>query len=253
MLRLTRATHSLLCLAEDALVIPEGWWHQVDTDAFTIAINYWFDGLQKQLARVPAVVAPYCARVLMQELLKRECARYLASLCAQAVDQKRSSADQTTQLQQSSAEGHDNDVDNAVQSVVVALSQRDREQALFGVAGIGSDDAFRAVQQRLATEYPLSWCELLTSASDDLVALLTDCWERESDVTSNANGAGSAATPDDTSPEQEKQMQFMETLFNALPDSGEHIRLQLMAKKSVFASKICARVMLDTFGVRMQL
>ncbi|KAF1788618.1 hypothetical protein GQ600_54 [Phytophthora cactorum] len=29
------------CVDLDAPVIPEGWWHQVDSDEFTIAVNYW--------------------------------------------------------------------------------------------------------------------------------------------------------------------------------------------------------------------
>ncbi|TYZ61268.1 hypothetical protein PybrP1_009569 [[Pythium] brassicae (nom. inval.)] len=58
--------------AGDALFIPEGWWHQVDSDASTIAVNFWFDGLQKHLAtQVPKAMAPYCLRVLLQDEVKR--------------------------------------------------------------------------------------------------------------------------------------------------------------------------------------
>jgi hypothetical protein len=27
----------------DALYIPEGWWHQVDSDAHTAAVNFWWE------------------------------------------------------------------------------------------------------------------------------------------------------------------------------------------------------------------
>lgn len=32
--------------AGDALFIPEGWWHLVDSVPFTIAINYWYTSFQ---------------------------------------------------------------------------------------------------------------------------------------------------------------------------------------------------------------
>ena len=31
-------------LLTDALYIPEGWWHQVNSKAGTVALNYWFEG-----------------------------------------------------------------------------------------------------------------------------------------------------------------------------------------------------------------
>ena len=40
--------------AGDALFIPEGWWHQVTSDACSMALNYWFQsGIQEMLLLPP--------------------------------------------------------------------------------------------------------------------------------------------------------------------------------------------------------
>ena len=48
--------------AGDALFIPEGWWHEVRSDAGTVALNFWFAGpVATLLADCPQVL-PYVLR-----------------------------------------------------------------------------------------------------------------------------------------------------------------------------------------------
>lgn len=74
--------HSLLVSlqAGDALFIPEGWWHQVDSDHTTIAVNFWWQstftkGLQQQ-----AHMQQYYLRRLMDGLLDTERSNALSSV-----------------------------------------------------------------------------------------------------------------------------------------------------------------------------
>ena len=51
-----------LCQAGDALLIPEGWWHQVDSDPATLAVNFWW----ASQPAAPALPAPYVLRRTLQ-------------------------------------------------------------------------------------------------------------------------------------------------------------------------------------------
>ncbi|ETW00878.1 hypothetical protein, variant 1 [Aphanomyces invadans] len=55
--------------ANTALYIPEGWWHQVHSASFTVAVNYWFDGMRSRLLAQPTMV-PYYARVVVEDLVR---------------------------------------------------------------------------------------------------------------------------------------------------------------------------------------
>ena len=51
-----------------ALFIPEGWWHQVDSQEFTIAVNYWFSSpLQPYLN--DSSILPYVVRQSINRLV----------------------------------------------------------------------------------------------------------------------------------------------------------------------------------------
>lgn len=52
--------------AGDSLYIPEGWWHQVHSDARTIAINYWWDGLHLSITQHTPHAVPYLFRTFAQ-------------------------------------------------------------------------------------------------------------------------------------------------------------------------------------------
>lgn len=54
----------------DALYIPEGWWHQVDSEPGTMAINYWFRGLGHALTSGPEEMKVYYLRCLGHSMLQ---------------------------------------------------------------------------------------------------------------------------------------------------------------------------------------
>lgn len=207
--------------AGDALFIPEGWWHQVDSDAFTIAVNFWFDGLQKQLTQEPTMT-PYYASVLLQDLLKRESERYLEELRTSAM----ANGQQQKEPQTTAAD--------LVLRVLHAPRQEEKEKIL--IASEQNPREFEQMQRILAVLHASDWCLLLENASDDFVVLLTTSWERE------------AVQEVDKISEQSDEP-LTSVVFNAFPDGGDQIRSELLAKKETFEKKLCARVVQDTFGL----
>lgn len=217
----------------DALFIPEGWWHQVDSDASTMAVNFWFDGLQKQLtAHVPKAMTPYCLRVLLQDEVKRGSEQYLDRLRKRALDAEQSKL--------SSSQHLDNSV--LVQRFHQATEQQAREQVLIAASALG-DIVLESVEFTLAALAPSEWRAVLENASEDLAALLTeswDDWDRPRTVARDGD-EGTVSTE-----------QFLETLFSAFSDdASEQIRASLLDKQSAFEAKICAQVVADTLGLRV--
>jgi hypothetical protein len=50
--------------AGDVLFIPEGYWHQVDSSADTIAVNFWFESEVSRRLLDPALSDFYLTRLL---------------------------------------------------------------------------------------------------------------------------------------------------------------------------------------------
>lgn len=146
--------------AGDALFIPEGWWHQVDSDEFTIAINYWWSGEREQLVADPRMT-PYYARVLVEELIKQQCETRLSKLRASST------------TAQSTEQGEN---PSTIATFFAASGQSNREKELLSL----SDASFVDTQRRIATTDPIAWRELLKNASVDCVAVLTQSWEDNS-------------------------------------------------------------------------
>lgn len=207
---LVSLAHAFATVFTDALFIPEGWWHQVDSDTFTIAVNFWFDGSRKRLIEDPNMSA-YYARVLVADMVKQESARYLRSL----------------RTAHSSTRGSRHSLQDTVEMVVNALEQAEREQILLAL-----DDAeLMAVQKQLACDHSAVWRSLLVQASLEFVAILTDHWDQwlgDNEDTSNTDS--------------------LAAVFAALGDEEERIRLILLLKKDDFQRKMGARVLADTFG-----
>ncbi|KAE9347235.1 hypothetical protein PR003_g7033 [Phytophthora rubi] len=151
------STHRFEVTAGDAIVIPEGWWHQVESDAFTIAVNYWWDGEREKLVADKRMV-PYYARIMMEELVKQQCDSQLFALC---------SSSKTVDISYPIDEG------SAIEAIIAEETQFAREQVLLSLDNI----VFMKTQRLLATNHTAVWRELLSNASVELVAVLTKCWE----------------------------------------------------------------------------
>uniref|UniRef100_H3GJ11 JmjC domain-containing protein n=1 Tax=Phytophthora ramorum TaxID=164328 RepID=H3GJ11_PHYRM len=145
--------------AGDAVLIPEGWWHQVDSDEFTVAVNYWWNGVRDQLVEDPRM-APYYGRVMLEELVKQQCESRLSAV--------RSSAAAGTQ-------STFQDERRVVAAIVAANSQETRERIFLSLDAT----TFVKTQRLLATDHAPCWRELLANASVDLVMVLADCWESD--------------------------------------------------------------------------
>ena len=62
--------------AGDALLIPEGWWHQVDSQAGTLAVNFWWSPQPGK----PPLPAPYLLRRTLQAMTEARMAAELGLL-----------------------------------------------------------------------------------------------------------------------------------------------------------------------------
>ncbi|CAH0477263.1 unnamed protein product [Peronospora belbahrii] len=144
-------------VAGDALVIPEGWWHMVDSDKFTIAINYWWNGVREQLVADKRMV-PYYARVMLEELVKQQCeARLLAFRSSSRVG----------------IVANFEDADQVAAAYLASKDQGYREQVLLSL----ERNIFVKTQRFLAVNNVIEWRKLLVNASVDLAAALVECWE----------------------------------------------------------------------------
>ena len=73
--------HGITCLllqAGDALFIPEGWWHQVDSQETTIAVNFWWQSAFRKGLQGQAHMQQYYLRSLLDAVLDTERCRALA-------------------------------------------------------------------------------------------------------------------------------------------------------------------------------
>lgn len=180
-------------------MIPEGWWHQVDSDEFTLAINYWWDGVREQLV-ADKRMTPYYARVMLEELIKQQCESRLEELHASAVSHIGCTL---------------TDANSAMAAFLAANDQTKREQVLMSLR----NDLFIQTQTHMATSHTKDWRELLSNASVDFVAILTQCWESD------------GLAPD-----------FLNAVFRALGNDEESIKDALVAKQAHFRH-LCATQM----------
>lgn len=71
--------------ASDALFLPEGWWHQVDSAGVTIAVNFWWRSLFDRLLGGP--MDAYLLRRATQSLTDARKAELLRQLSPQPPEQ----------------------------------------------------------------------------------------------------------------------------------------------------------------------
>ena len=74
-------TSWLLCCGQagDALFIPEGWWHQIDSDGLTVAVSHWWAGPAAAATANPDM-APYHLRRLLRAEIERRTSQLLRSI-----------------------------------------------------------------------------------------------------------------------------------------------------------------------------
>ncbi|GLD91662.1 hypothetical protein PINS_up000195 [Pythium insidiosum] len=140
--------------AGDALYIPEGWWHHVDSDPFTIAVNFWYEGLRDTITR-DSRMTTYYARVAMQALLTEQISTTVRALHVSA----RSSRLATSQV--------------TCTDIAAEVTQASRELAMLAIEG----REFLAIQSSMATQLPQVWRSMLMHASIDFAGALAHCWE----------------------------------------------------------------------------
>ncbi|KAF0690655.1 Aste57867_17961 [Aphanomyces stellatus] len=210
-------------LAHQALYIPEGWWHQVRSDAFTVAVNYWFDGMRPTLLRDPLVV-PYYARVLLEDMMRLQRETCLANhvdTARQRVLAKRPSTllESTEALEGwlVSVQGTAAHDDDAIQDVLLAAPS-----AIVYQLGLV-----------MAKSHPRLWQTLLEYASEVVVERWTELWDDHKGVCE----ATEVATASD----------YFGQIFATCNDPSQ-LQQTFLAKKDAFAAKCARDVMRLMFG-----
>lgn len=194
----------------DALFIPEGWWHQVDSDPYTIAANYWWEGTRVQLTKDPGMTA-YYARVMMEELIEQQTDTFIEDL--------RSASQASPQCASLPLDA----IDEIVRIFCDTHNREEREKMVLSLEPLTTLGAFQTV---LAKEHQAEWRALLRDSSMELAAILAACWDQ---------------TVDDA--------EFQSTIFSALGGEEESIKLSLVAKREQFQRKMCATVCQSVLGI----
>ena len=79
--------------AGDAAYWPEGWWHRVRSDAWTLAVNVWWPGVRPQLVALPAPRAAFALRTLAHRVVELRLAAIVADAAAYVVDDESTRAE----------------------------------------------------------------------------------------------------------------------------------------------------------------
>lgn len=75
-----RRSYKLVVKKGQSLFIPEGWWHKVDSDENTVAVSFWWNGIdQGNLAH--SGLDMYVARHSLRRLTLNFAARRVSKIC----------------------------------------------------------------------------------------------------------------------------------------------------------------------------
>ncbi|EQC38431.1 hypothetical protein SDRG_04140 [Saprolegnia diclina VS20] len=203
----------------NALFIPEGWWHQVSSDPFTIAVNYWFDGLRPALVQHPHM-QPYYARVLMEDMLTH--ARKHA-LQVYLVHQ-RATLGMSLPFPDTSPTGMAAHVAAHATTTPALLS-------------LVPPSEIHCVCVALSTSFAQAWKLLLQKdARIEVLELLTEAWDDHDTIVDTTQLASPGA--------------YFEAIYAPFsPDEQEALQTHLLAAKEAFALRICHDILRSTFGL----
>jgi Cupin-like domain len=152
-----------------ALYIPEGWWHQVQSTAGTVAVNVWYKGTRAALLEQPCSSSSgsstgdssssgdsrqYHLRCIVQSLLQE---RKAAAAAARRLNAEASAAATT-----------------ASSSVVdvMALSSADRTQWLRSA----TFEQMRTALPAANAAHPAEWCSVLRNLDPETADAVTTVW-----------------------------------------------------------------------------
>lgn len=152
--------------SETCLFIPEGWWHQVDSDDETIAANIWFEGYRPRLLSQPHVL-PYYARLLFLEMTHRRIGEEILALQSSA----RSSRDVKEIVSK----------DTTTQQRVDMLSDTTDEIA-FRFIRASSTESLMDTLILLSSRRPDVWAHLLRRMDSSTATILTSAFDRYTDL-----------------------------------------------------------------------
>ncbi|KAF0737421.1 hypothetical protein Ae201684P_006350 [Aphanomyces euteiches] len=211
------AFYDLLSIVE-ALYIPEGWWHQVRSEAFTIAVNYWFNGMRAQLLG-DGDMQPYYARVLLEDLIRTTRQTKMATYAAKC----------RLDLQQICPLNHLQDVES-----VVAWLESCEETMSTAILVTLEHPLLYKVSLELSERHRERWSRILDNASVHLVEHLTELWEDHDAIVRALDGLTSA--------------EYFDKIFGCSNDA-EQLQKSFLQKKDAFAAECGREVMKSMFGL----
>ncbi|KDO27298.1 hypothetical protein SPRG_07548 [Saprolegnia parasitica CBS 223.65] len=203
----------------DALFIPEGWWHQVSSDPFTIAVNYWFDGLRPALVQHPHM-QPYYARVLLEDMLAHARKQALQAY----LDRQQVTLGTSLPFPDAAAMAMAAHVATHATTTPALLSLVPRRD-------------IHCVCLALSASFPVAWKQLLQKdAPTEVLELLTEAWDDHEAIVHTTRVASPGA--------------YFEAIYAPFSlDEQEELQAHLLAAKEAFALHVCHDLLRSTLGL----
>ncbi|OQR98745.1 hypothetical protein ACHHYP_08136 [Achlya hypogyna] len=213
-------TYSFTVTPNNALFIPEGWWHQVSSEPFTIAVNYWFDGLRPALVMHPHM-QPYYARVLVEDLITQARKAHKVAFVKAAASLMRT-------------EKHLPFPDSSVAGIASYIARQGTAAATL--LCLVPNDSVHPVCLALSAYHPEFWKSLLLEgASPDAIEYLTESWDDHDRIVATT-GVESASA-------------FFSQLYEPFSELEEAaLQDHLLATKEAFAKSVARQVLHDALG-----
>lgn len=242
----------------NVLFIPEGWWHQVESSAGTMAVNFWWESAVE--ARFGGVYDGYYLRRLAQSLGERERHAALAAACSTAAEVERKlfkgewTGDKEALVVESLAEramaennsrersfkNLSNGVDNKTSG---AESSPSAELLVLALLEQGAAPFMRALAA-FKTRYPSATAEFLLHQATPVVWEALTCG-LERAVAATGNILQISCSVDDP---EEALGSFYDHLYSCVSDRKELTAVMLRAKET-FSKEAMIKAVANELGV----
>jgi Cupin-like domain len=150
-----------------ALYIPEGWWHQVQSTAGTVAVNVWYKGTRAALLEQPSSSNSSGSDTSSSGDSRQH---YLRCIVHSLLHERRAAAAAARRLKAEASAAATTASSSVVD--VMALSPAERTQWLR----IATFEQMRSALPVANAEHPAEWCSVLLNLDSETADAVTTVW-----------------------------------------------------------------------------